>query len=128
MDATDQLAEIQLRANTAAEGPWTVESGVSPEGGHVHDVAAPPEPSGMRFDFLPILATGCTSDDAEFIAHARTDVPRLVAALRAVLDLHTETYYDGPRCTECASLDGVDPAPEFYPCPTVRAVEDALSQ
>ena len=48
----------------------------------------------------------------------------LVAALRAVLDLHAES---GGECQEC-----VHPADSHwrvdYPCPTVRAVEAALGE
>ena len=61
------------------------------------------------------------------------DVPWLIeqvrkrdAALRAVLDLHAALPYDygmgavGATCLECT--DGTE-----HPCPTVRAIEEALS-
>ena len=64
--------------------------------------------------------------DAEFIAHARTDVPALVAALRAVLNLHFKaqpipaafgTQEGGDYCVTCA---------EDWPCPTVAAIHQHL--
>ena len=74
-------------------------------------------------------------DDAEFIAHARTDLPRLLAAVRAVEALHVEGVWEGecpnPRhtnldvqcpdcltfCVECGAV---------YPCPTLHALTKAL--
>ena len=69
---TDYLDEIQARADAATDGPWTVyvnEHGpwVGKDGGA--EIGDDPEQDRA---------------DAEFSAHARTDVPRLVAALRAV--------------------------------------------
>ena len=58
-DLTDLLGEIQDRADEAAEGPWSWASRMTVDG----DSWA----------------------DAEFIAHAREDVPRMVDALRGVL-------------------------------------------
>ena len=63
-------------------------------------------------------------EDAEFIAHARTDVPALVHALRAVLALHKcRTYPDDgigepTACTHCDN--------EPWPCPTVRAIRQHI--
>ena len=60
-------------------------------------------------------------EDAEFIAHARTDVPALVAALRAVLELHAEAGRGSDTyCTHCFP-DCFD-----YPCPTVTAIRQHL--
>ena len=78
MTALDRLAEIEALANAATEGPWTA------SGPFIGAVNAPEEDD-------PIFAEVNGEDDeraeldAEFIAHARTDVPALVAALRAVL-------------------------------------------
>ena len=80
------------------------------------------------------------------------DVPALVAALRAVLDLHREARNDvdhTPPCPHChgepgihecgcwadekwptvcaVCLEGTKGASVGYPCPTVRAIEEALS-
>ena len=56
------------------------------------------------------------------------DAPAMLAALRAVLDLHAEFYYDGPNCSQCMYIDGDDVEPEPWPCPTVRAVQAALGE
>ena len=79
MTAADRLDEIQARADKATDGPWVVED----QQGTDLIVA----PSGH--------AVAYNADDrdigrpnSEFMAHARADVPALVAALRAVLDLH----------------------------------------
>lgn len=65
------------------------------------------------------------------------DVPKLVSALRAVLDLHRDIDGDG-TCAVCGNWDesvaGFDAherwvylAPEVpLPCPTVRAITEAL--
>ena len=70
----DELELIQNRANLATPGPWHV-------GGDyvvaVNDSAA--EDWGTE---STVVAQGLTSTDAEFMAHARTDVLRLVAELR----------------------------------------------
>lgn len=67
MTLADRLAEIQARADNATDGPW------EPDG---QDSWTP----AGRSDFHLSIS------DAEFIAHARTDVPALIAALCAALD------------------------------------------
>ena len=91
MSATDRLAEIQARADAATDGPWAA---------HAFGYPGQEEPSSIvvhrgNFDWQAIsdgefvasmpMWDRQESDDADFIAHARTDVPALVAALRAVL-------------------------------------------
>lgn len=67
-DLQDALAQIKARAENATEGPWEVlkERVVTED----MDLITP------RLHWAP---------DAEFIAHARTDVPRLVEAIEAVM-------------------------------------------
>ena len=119
MTAADRLAEIEARIEAATEGPWTV------------------LPDSADWD-VPILdAAGsficCSPDDgvrgghlaqdAAFIAHARTDLPATVKALRAVLELHfSRTDIDDfadrlPWCNECSG---------DYPCATVVTITEAL--
>lgn len=56
--------------------------------------------------------------DAEFIAHARTALPALVAAVERVQALHTPHRRPGHAsdgtCESCYRV---------YPCPTIRVVE-----
>lgn len=54
------------------------------------------------------------------------DAPAMLAALRAVLDLHVE-HPDTGKCDECTVAPySVHSVP--WPCPTVRAVEAALGE
>ena len=58
--------------------------------------------------------------DAEFIADARTAMPKMRRALEAVLALHWgEPYAQGPDyCAECEHL---------WPCETYAAITEALT-
>ena len=84
---TDYLDEIQARADAATDGPWAA---IERALGDVYIAelgmygVAWDEPAEWHDSDEASLA------DAEFIAHARTDVPRLVAALRAVEALCAE--------------------------------------
>ena len=87
----DDLARIEARAAAATEGPWVVET---PESVYGHDGG--PDWADLRWvsdratvadDDPPWLGPVATAD-AEFIAHARTDVPALVAALREAWQEH----------------------------------------
>ena len=134
MSAADRLNEIEARANAATEGPWTPDeyTEVDPDGFYELARVIAPDPDGDDWCAIGVVHTGILRPDAEFIAHARTDVPALVAALRAVLDLHRETvewvtpggdaYYSG-----CAQQCTDDEGYSDYPCPTVRAIEEALN-
>lgn len=119
MTTTERLAEIKARAEAATEGPW---EHVRDSNEHLAD-CPPTYESLVTADngYVAVLDWGntSTSPDAEFIAHARTDVPALVAALEAVLALHSRVFdmNNTPTCRECA---------DDYPCPTVEAVNKAL--
>ena len=83
MSAADRLVEIQARADAATDGPWSF----------VADTRLTDTTSQWRIgsvaacaDVASVTRFGDDHDDAEFIAHARADVPALVDALRAVLD------------------------------------------
>ena len=68
------LQEIRDRADKATPGPWTAED-ANPHKPHKRFAFYIPEimsaPSMPQYD-------GLTEEDAEFIAHSRADVPRLV--------------------------------------------------
>ena len=75
-DALD-LDAIQSRVDAATEGPWFVEvSGQGRERLHIID-AIVRDPYGDNS-----LSLGNDAATAEFIAHARTDVPALLALVR----------------------------------------------
>ena len=122
-----RLDEIEARANAATEGPWEVDP-FTWKPGH------PIPPS----EWLGIEATGPVKGEvarirpnededhanAEFIAHARADVPALVAALRAVLELHVHevvqfTFATYSECEHCG---------QDWPCPTVTAIRQHLGE
>lgn len=89
-DPRAQLQQIRERADAATEGPWTLGLGYGA-------VIAPPEqarPGDHAFNEDDYEAYGgmlvgesIRRHNATFIGHARTDVPRLVDALSAVLEL-----------------------------------------
>ena len=135
----NRLNEIEARANAATEGPWEWE-GESNEPWPAGDNSLR-SVSGAKDD-LVLYAWGydaygieaARDADAEFIAHARTDVPWLLEqverrdkALEAVLDLHKEDGHGwGPGesfCTECQQGYGLLVP---YPCPTVTAIRRHL--
>ena len=158
----NRLNEIEARANAATEGPWEVGDryhcqaadmcDCAPDRGplidtyqhpkwgtmHVHRKDEPWWNEGVLFRKAGgppgEVARDLATEDAEFIAAARTDVPALLDALEKVLELHqpvtdgmgfTEDGYGGisPACSSCGTSD------EYavpYPCPTVTAITTAL--
>ena len=120
----NRLNEIEARANAATPGPW--EAGCNDR----HVLYVTTENEEFCAEYGPELydSQGFFSDaDTEFIAHARTDVPDMAAALRAVLKLHKEDGHGwGPGesfCTECQQGYGLLVP---YPCPTVTAIRRHL--
>jgi len=72
----DDLSEIEARCNAATPGPWEVRNpGCWP--GEIG-------PTGVSGGSV---ATASCHDNAEFIAHAREDVPALVAEVRALREI-----------------------------------------
>lgn len=76
MSARDFLAAVQQRADAATDGPWITEG--------THVVHPPWEADDDTYWVADAFEEG---PNVDFIAASRTDVPRLVAALAAVLDL-----------------------------------------
>ena len=132
-DLTDaDLDAIEQRANAASEGPWEHE-GV----GEIIQHFSLPEPATIVSTDVACMAycyggsaAGVERDeDAEFIAHARDDVPALLAEVRRlrateqrVRELH-EWYCAGCEGTdpECGPMCGhcYDP----WPCATIAALD-----
>ena len=146
MSAADRLNEIEARANAATEGPW-YRYGTWP-----YEIYAQSKPYGGPYVASVTGCDGHNESNAEFIARARADVPALVAALRAVLDLHRESRNDvdrTPPCEHCngepgvhacgcwadekwptvcaVCMEGTKGASVAWPCPTARAIEEALA-
>lgn len=107
-----ELAEIKARAEAATPGPWSDRYVIGDEGG------------GPKHRVTFRLLSGLTGDitghcrrtpDAAFIAHAREDVPALVAEverLRAALDILANVAYgafrfDGAVFAETYVVEGM---------------------
>ena len=102
------LAAIQQRADAATDGPWQMDTNGCCAMAHIEgDLGF----IGGERTMVPA--------DAEFIAASRTDVPRLVAALTAVLDLANKYERD-----DAEHLDRFgQPHPvAYHPYPRIRAV------
>jgi len=108
VDPRAALAAIQQRANAATDGPWLT------EGAHiVHP------PWAADDDTYWVAETYEESSTTQFIAASRTDVPRLVAALTAALDLADEYERDD---TEHLDRFGQHHPVAYHPHPRIRAV------
>ena len=70
----EQLAEIEAREKAATKGPWNIEQEFVYEGYYKLKIV------GLNDFVIPSLE-GIRGHDAQFIAHARTDIPRLLAAV-----------------------------------------------
>jgi len=89
----DELAAIERRAEAATPGPWSAaneHANFGPEVSAAWCVSRVGEPSAKRPDgwMYDIAEVYCDdrdhSADAAFIAHARADVPALIATVRAL--------------------------------------------
>lgn len=122
INMTDYLDEIQARADATPHGPWTWRQMLACQR------VSNPEAILIAEAFEGADSEVTDTPIAAFIAHARTDVPRLVAAIRAVEALHTQTtgYSNGADFDCCGTCFDRDEMPEPWPCPTVTAIRDAL--
>ena len=145
----NRLDQIEARANAATEGPWEagdryhcqaadkcecrphhgplIDTYQHPEWGtmHVHRADEPWWHAGVLY--RPAggppgdVCSDTASADAEFIAHARADVPDMAAALRAVLKLHKRLEsVNGEYCDRCF------PDEWHWPCSTVATIRQHL--
>lgn len=88
---TDLLDEIETRANAATPAPWYIEA----------NGTGPNATREVRFDHDPYATEEGISDcsvqicnlhgfvesDSEFIAHARSDIPKLIAAIKESVNI-----------------------------------------
>lgn len=110
----NRLDEIEARTHAATEGPWNVFMGRIDHPGR---------------SLVAVAYDVVCDEDAEFIAHARTDVPDMAAALRAVLAIHTPV--DRGRATACCTceqwIESTDPeACIEWPCATVETIRQHI--
>lgn len=129
---TAELAAIREREQAATTGPWQLETDRDEEYGEefpyaiIMPVSHTERPAGVPFrewDFRYSAMAEMTMATAEFLVEARTAVPRLLAAVEAVLAIHRpgfEMCVDALWCQHC----GVQ---SDWPCPTVQAITRALT-
>lgn len=110
MTARDALRAMRERADAATEGPW--------------------EAADYLVMASDIDITDCQiRPDAEFIAHARTDVPALVKALEAVLealDAESTAAAEARARLNTSYREGVADATDRAQQLAERAIETAL--
>ncbi|QIK83003.1 hypothetical protein [Sanguibacter sp. HDW7] len=108
------LADITQRAEDATEGPWEADGRtVNQCVGQWAEVVST-EVSCGSYCYGGTGRGVESASDAEFIAHARTDVPALSAAIRDVLALHSPVYRPFPPiCDRCR---------QAFPCDTYTAI------
>ena len=122
----NRLNEIEARTNAATPGPW--EAGCNDR----HVLYVTTENEEFCAEYGPELYDSqgfFSDDDTEFIAHARTDVPDMAAALRAVRAIHTPV--DRGRATACCTceqwIESTDPeACIEWPCATVETIRQHI--
>ena len=132
MTAADWLAEQRRIEQAATDGPWMSEWDTSDEWWIIHGQPNPAK--GDDRMVCPEVATLNHREDwtadVDFITDTRTAMPKMRAALEAVLALHEPLDALNVRynriqrvCTGCGQDDGNW---VIYPCPTVRAITKAL--
>lgn len=83
MTATLDLDAIEARCNAATPGPWEISYGCEEESRYRWRAVGPPhEVVENDAGYDDGSAESASEDDAKFIAHARTDVPLLIAEVR----------------------------------------------
>lgn len=84
-----ELAAIEARAEAASNGPWLRRQRREPDSTFDWQTVHAPDESEVTGDWM-------RNDDATFIAHARSDVPRLVAECRLLQRTisQTDDLYD----------------------------------
>lgn len=113
------LQEIRDRVDKATPGPWTAED-------------ANPHKPHKRFAFyIPAIMSapsmpqydGLTEEDAAFIAHSRTDVPRLiglVGEMAKVLEAAREEVRDALLCSNSIECGESPCCTAITPCAGVQ--------
>ncbi len=114
--ALAKLEEMQWRADAATPGPWRLRynhTRIYRPNGKPLWPGPEAEPTEATVEAWMLEALS----NAAFISSVRTDAPKLIAALKGVLEIHRADPPDDPHCEGCERL---------WPCPTVRAIAEAL--
>ena len=124
------LDQIQARADAATAGPWQARTAGTANGDHWYICGT--EEAIAYVSAQDGINEDQREPDAEFIAQAREDVPKLVAALRAVEAVHVpeKALWGKFNCAVCADWDesqvGEGPPNVEWPCPTIQVIQQAL--
>ena len=142
---TLDLEAIKARAEAATKGPWGArELPQMVRGANATLHSAHGTGEVWSVEFSPEIGSTVSISDAEFIAHARTDIPALIAEverLRGIVDRVREVHapevqtvsvpvfdeFDSPTQTDtyCAGCGGWGSSQKLHRlCPTIRALED----
>ena len=120
------LDAIQARADAATAGPWEAHLGHGAwmiQDDSCDDIATVHDRMGIDDDPQ-------AEANASFIINARSDLPTLVAALRAVEAVHVmscELSVSNCDKGESCPLACCGPCGETWPCPTITAIREALN-
>lgn len=129
-DVTDLLAEWRKLADEASSGPWDY---YRPHPRYRSYVIESVTPAGHLSDdgVVMVCEDVNAEDNAAFVAASRTAVPALLDAVQAVRTLHQPDPRPTCQCRECSltdlSHDECAACHIPWPCPTVRAINDALT-
>jgi hypothetical protein len=84
--SSEELDQIEARCAAAVSGPWkSFIEGRDHTSGSSFIMTGSPDQRGPDIEL-----SGATSQDQDFIAHAREDVPRLLAEIRRLRQLLSE--------------------------------------
>lgn len=115
------LGQVKSRALAATEGPWATQ-----DVNAINECTTEADYCIYRPEGLDVVDVR-ELHNAEFIAAARSDIPRLVAALESVLELH-QPYITRSAWQTCNECWNSGTAEIVYPCPTVAAIHGALEE
>ena len=99
----DDLQAIIARAEATTAGPWTVD--VRPAKPEAAMVVRNFEFFGPQFE---IVTMDIATDDAEFIAHARTDIPKLLAEVERLQNKQADIWAESLRAIAWCMDNGGD--------------------
>lgn len=98
----EEIAAIRERAERATPGPWSARRWAIPTADQFFVMQAFEDGKeiatawqGVRYPDMPRISGQEASDNAEFIAHARTDIPRLLDEIERLWTECQRTYTKG---------------------------------
>ncbi|WP_300345841.1 hypothetical protein [Nesterenkonia sp.] len=122
------LMQIRQRLEKSSKGPWhAVHHYDAALGRYVSSEVLPVAVHAGNGDGgMTNYADDKEYDDAEFIAHSKTDLQKLLMAVEAVLELHQPDEADTRLCAHCMEAIGVEAFQVEWPCPTVATIQEAI--